>query len=63
MNRRILGVVLALVLASVGTWAIVQYVRNADERAIEGTEPVEVLVVEQAFPIGNASSRSFASGR
>jgi pilus assembly protein CpaB len=44
--------VLALVLASVGTWAIVQYVRNADERAIEGTEPVEVLVVEQAIPEG-----------
>jgi pilus assembly protein CpaB len=52
VNRRILGVVLALVLASVGTWAIVQYVQNADERALEGTELVEVLVVEQSVPEG-----------
>ena len=52
MNRRIIGVVLALVLASVGTWAIVQYVQNADERALEGTELVEVLSVDAAIPEG-----------
>ncbi len=52
MNRRILGVVLALALAAVGTWAIIAYVQNADERAIEGTEPVQVLVVDERVPEG-----------
>ena len=52
MNRRVLGVVLALVLAAVGTWAIVQYVRGADERAREGTERVTVLEVARVVPEG-----------
>jgi pilus assembly protein CpaB len=52
VNRRVLGVVLALVLAAVGTWAIVQYVRSADERAREGTERVTVLEVERTVPEG-----------
>lgn len=52
MNRRVLGVVLALVLAAVGTWAIVQYVRSADDRAREGMELVTVLEVARTVPPG-----------
>lgn len=52
MNRRIIGVVISIVLAGVGTWALVQYVRQADERAISGQEAVEVLVVAEPVPQG-----------
>jgi len=52
LNRRVLGVVAAILLAAVGTWVLVQYVSNADERAIEGQEVVEVLVVDRAIPQG-----------
>ena len=52
MNRRVLGVVLALVLAALVTWAIVQYVRSADDRAREGMELVTVLEVERTVPPG-----------
>ncbi|MCP3975307.1 MAG: hypothetical protein GY720_12550 [bacterium] len=44
--------VAAILLAAVGTWVLIQYVANADERAIEGQEVVEVLVVDEAIPQG-----------
>lgn len=52
MNRRVLGVVAAILLAAAGTWVLVQYVSQADERAIEGQEVVEVLVVDEVIPKG-----------
>jgi len=52
LNRRVLGVVAAILLAAAGTWVLIQYVTNADERAIEGTQVVEVLVVDEAIPKG-----------
>lgn len=47
MNRRIIGVVAAVVLAAIGTVFLVNYVRGAEERALEGQETVEVLVVNE----------------
>lgn len=44
--------VAAILLAAVGTWILVEYVSNADDRAREGQELVEVLVVETAIPAG-----------
>ncbi len=44
--------VAAILLAAVGTWVLIQYVSRADERAIEGQEVVEVLVVDAAIPKG-----------
>lgn len=42
----------AILLAAVGTWILVQYVSTADDRAREGQELVEVLVVEAPIPAG-----------
>lgn len=46
MNRRLLGVVTAVVLAVVGAAVLIGYVRGAEERATEGQELVPVLVVD-----------------
>ncbi|NNC41187.1 MAG: hypothetical protein HKN95_10885 [Acidimicrobiia bacterium] len=52
MDRKWIGVLISLVLAAVGTWVLVQYVNGADERALEGTETVDVLVVSETIPEG-----------
>ena len=44
--------VAAILLAAAGTWVLVQYVSNADERAAEDQVLVEVLVVDAAIPQG-----------
>lgn len=56
MNRKIIGVVTALVLALVGTVALVAYVSTAEDRALEGEELVEVYVVTQRIPAGTPGS-------
>lgn len=45
VNRRVIAAVVAALLAVVGGFLIVSYVRAADERALAGQKPVEVLVV------------------
>lgn len=52
MKVRAIAAVLAMVLALVGTFVLVSYVRGADARALAGTETVEVLVVKDAVPAG-----------
>lgn len=56
MNRRVIGVLVSLALAAVGTWVIVSYVQGADDRALEGQETVEVLVVDQPIAKGTAAA-------
>lgn len=60
MRRRILGIVLAVVLALVGTLALVRYVQSAKDEAIKDEEQVEVLVVQsdlrQGAPLNEVSS-------
>jgi pilus assembly protein CpaB len=56
MNRRIIGVVAAVLLAAVGTAFLVTYVRGAEERALAGQETVEVLVVDQDVTRGTPAS-------
>lgn len=53
MNRKWIGIVVALVFAAFGTWVLVGYVRSADERALEGQESAEVLVVAEPVPAGS----------
>ncbi len=53
--------VAAILLAAVGTWVLVQYVSQADERAIEDQEVVPVLVVEVAIPQGTPVAEAAAS--
>lgn len=52
MNRRVIGVLVAVVLAAIGTFVLVNYVRTAEDRALEGQEPVDVLVVRETVSEG-----------
>src|SRR3712207_556137 len=47
MNRRIIGSVVAVILAALGTFTLVAYVQGAEDRAIAGEQVVPVLVVRQ----------------
>ena len=57
MNRKILGLVGALLLAALGTVMIVSYVNGADERALEGQQTVDVLVVNKMVPPGTPAEQ------
>jgi pilus assembly protein CpaB len=54
MNRRILAVVVALVLAAVGTVGVLVYVRTAESRAVAGKQAISVLVVDERIPAGTS---------
>lgn len=54
MKTRIIGAILALVLAVVGAFVLVTYVRGADARAAEGAELTDVYIVEAEVPQGTA---------
>lgn len=52
MSRKVIGLVVAIALAAVGTVALVSYVRTAEERAQAGEQLVEVYVVSETIPAG-----------
>jgi len=52
MNKRLLGLAAASILALVGTIAILTYVQDADDRAQADVELVEVYVVEDTVEAG-----------
>lgn len=56
MNRRLLAILVAVVLAAVGCLAVVAYVRKADQRALAGREAVWVLIATRRIPAGTAGS-------
>lgn len=53
MRIRIIGAILALVLAVVGGVVLYLYVRGADQRAQDGAALVEVFVVTEPIPAGS----------
>lgn len=55
MNRRILTIILAVLLAVLGTTAVLFYVNKADARALEGKEAVTVLVATKPIPAGTTA--------
>lgn len=55
MSRKVIGIVVAIALASVGTVALVSYVRSAEERAQAGEELVEVYVLTDTVPAGTSA--------
>jgi pilus assembly protein CpaB len=57
VNRRIVGLIVALLLAVVGTFSIVAYVHGANARALDGQETVDVLVVRKTIPAGTAADK------
>ena len=60
-NKRWIGVVFAVLLAAIGTFVLVQYVSSADERALEGQETIEVLVLNEAVPAGTPAEELAAT--
>ncbi len=54
MKTRIIGAIVALMLAGVGAFVLIAYVRGADARAADGAEPTDVYIVEEAIPEGTA---------
>lgn len=61
--RRWIVIGAAIILGVVGTFVLVSYVQNAEERALEGQELATVLVVTQPIPEGTpADSISGAVG-
>lgn len=52
MSRKIGGIALAVVLAIVGTVALVAYVNKAKDDAVADVQPVSILVFTEAIPQG-----------
>lgn len=57
MTRRILPLLLAIVLAGVGTAAVLAYVATADARALKGKEAVTVLLAAKRIPAGTTAGQ------
>jgi pilus assembly protein CpaB len=62
LTRRILTIVLAIVLAVIGTGAVLIYAKGADQRAISGQKAVTVLVATQQIPAGTIARTALADG-
>ncbi|MDH3730685.1 MAG: RcpC/CpaB family pilus assembly protein [Acidimicrobiia bacterium] len=56
MNKRLIGMVVSVALAAIGTFSLLTYVKGADERALAGEETVEVLVVDTMVAKGTPIS-------
>jgi pilus assembly protein CpaB len=56
MKKRLIGMAISVALAGAGTFALLSYVKSADERALAGEETVEVLVVESPVAKGTPAS-------
>ncbi|MFD5276597.1 Flp pilus assembly protein CpaB [Pseudarthrobacter sp. NPDC058362] len=61
MKSRMLAGTAAVALAIVGAILIVVYAQGADQRALAGTQPVDVLVVKTAIPAGTPVEEMTAS--
>lgn len=49
------GLVVAVVLATLSTFALITYVRGAENRAFQGAETVEVYVAREEIPAGTSA--------
>lgn len=54
-RRRLITITAAVVLTLIGTWIIVTYVNNAEERAAGDQQFTDVLVPEEEIPAGTAA--------
>ncbi|WP_052667464.1 Flp pilus assembly protein CpaB [Nitriliruptor alkaliphilus] len=62
MNRRLIGLLAALVLAGIATFFLVTFVTSADERARSGEELAEVFVAQGDIPAGTVADDAIAQG-
>lgn len=54
MARRIIPVLISVVLAALGTGAVLLYLRSADDRALAGKQARTVLVADKHIPAGTS---------
>ncbi|RZU72315.1 Flp pilus assembly protein RcpC/CpaB [Micromonospora kangleipakensis] len=54
MARRIIPVLISVVLAALGTGAVLLYLRSADDRALAGKQARTVLVADKQIPAGTS---------
>jgi pilus assembly protein CpaB len=57
MNRRVIGILLAILLAMIGTGAVLFYVNLAQNRVASGQRAVRVLVAAARIPAGTTGER------
>lgn len=62
MKSRLLAITLAVVLAVVGIVAVLAYVRQANDRAVNGLRAETVLVAAGAIPAGTSLSEAKSGG-
>lgn len=62
MKRRAIALLLAVLLAALGTAGVVVYVQGADARAIAGQRAVTVLVASAAIPVGTQAGQAQRAG-
>ena len=62
MKKRLLTIVLALVLAAIGTSGVLAYAKQADARAITGMKAVSVLVAQKLIPSGTSAGAALRGG-
>jgi pilus assembly protein CpaB len=62
VTRRILTIIVAIVLAVIGTGAVLIYVNQANARALSGQKAVTVLVANHEIPAGTSASTALADG-
>ena len=62
MTRRAPSIALALLLAVIGTGAVLIYVKRADARAIAGMKAVTVLVAQQRIVAGTPAAAALHAG-
>jgi pilus assembly protein CpaB len=62
MNKRILVGVAALLLAAIGTTAVLVYARGADRRALQGQQAIGAYVVRKDVPAGTTARKAIDDG-
>ena len=62
MSKRILFGIAAVVLAAIGTTAVLAYARGADRRALEGQQAISAYVVRKDVPAGTTARKAIDDG-
>ena len=57
MDKKVVGVAAAVVMALIGTIVLVVFVRGAEDRALAGEKLVSVIVADQQIPAGTPASQ------
>lgn len=62
MGRRVALLTAAIVIAAIGTTLVYLYAKQANDRAIAGAQPVDVLVASALIPAGTTAEAALAAG-